>query len=95
MRIGSKVVLKETVIVVTGAKAQALPIGTRGMLDDAEGQCGDVKMRWTSRKTRSVDIDGLAAAYPDIYARFVTEKVRPGFEVKLKKPAKKKEQEAA
>ena len=65
------------------------------MLDDAEGQCGDVKMRWTSRKTRSVDMDGLAAAYPDIYARFVTEKVRPGFEVKLKKPATKKEQEAA
>lgn len=32
MRIGSKVVLKETVIVVTGAKAQALPIGTRGIL---------------------------------------------------------------
>lgn len=65
------------------------------MLDDAEGQCGDVKMRWTSRKTRSVDMDGLAAAYPDIYARFVTEKVKPGFEVKLKKPAAKKEQEAA
>ena len=65
------------------------------MLDNAEGQCGDVKMRWTSRKTRSVDMDGLAAAYPDIYARFVTEKVRLGFEVKLKKPAKKKEQEAA
>lgn len=65
------------------------------MLDHADGQCGNVKMRWMSRKTRSVDMDGLAAAYPEIYARFVTEKVKPGFEVKLKKPAQKKEQEAA
>ena len=32
MRIGSKVVLKETVIVVAGAKVQKLPIGTRGIL---------------------------------------------------------------
>lgn len=32
MRIGSKVVLKETVIVVTGMKAQTLPIGTKGIL---------------------------------------------------------------
>ena len=65
------------------------------MLDHADGQCGDVKMRWMTRKTRSVDMDGLAAAYPEIYARFVTEKVKPGFEVKMKKPVQKKEQEAA
>ena len=32
MRIGSKVVLKETVIVVAGAKVQTLPIGTKGIL---------------------------------------------------------------
>jgi len=65
------------------------------MLDESDGQCGDVKMRWTTRKSRSVDMDGLAAAYPDIYARFVSEKIKPGFEVKLKKSAQKKEQKEA
>lgn len=65
------------------------------MLDEAEGRCGDLRMKWATRKTRSVDMDGLAAAYPDIYARFVTEKVKPGFEVKLKRPAQQKEQKEA
>lgn len=61
------------------------------MLDRKEALCGDVKMRWIQRKTRSVDMDGLALAYPDIYARFVREKVTPGFEVRLKKSAQTKE----
>ena len=65
------------------------------MLDREEATCGDVKMRWTRRKTRSVDMDGLALAYPDIYARFVREKVTPGFEVRLKKSAQTKETKEA
>ncbi len=65
------------------------------MLDREEATCGDVKMRWTRRKTRSVDMDGLALAYPDIYARFVKEKVTPGFEVRLKKSAQTKEAKEA
>lgn len=65
------------------------------MLDREEAFCGDVKMRWTQRKTRSVDMDGLALAYPDIYARFVREKVTPGFEVRLKKSAQTKETKEA
>lgn len=65
------------------------------MLDREEALCGDVKMRWTQRKTRSVDMDGLALAYPDIYARFVREKVTPGFEVRLKKSAQTKETKEA
>lgn len=65
------------------------------MLDQADGQCGEVKMRWTARKTRSVDMDGLATAYPDIYARFVTENIRPGFEVKVKKTARGGEKQEA
>lgn len=65
------------------------------MLDRKEATCGDVKMRWTRRKTRSVDMDGLALAYPDIYARFVKEKVTPGFEVRLKKSTQTKETKEA
>lgn len=66
------------------------------MLGHAEAVCGDVKMRWTQKTTRSVDADGLKLAYPDIYARFVTEKENPGFEVKLKKTAgHENEKEAA
>ncbi len=65
------------------------------MIGREEALCGDVKMRWTQRKSRSVDMDGLALAYPDIYARFVREKVTPGFEVKLKKSAQMKETKEA
>lgn len=65
------------------------------MLDREEATCDDVKMRWTRRKTRSVDMDGLALAYPDIYARFVKEKVTPGFEVRLKKSTQTKETKEA
>ena len=59
------------------------------MLSRADATCGDVKMRWKQSKSRSVDYDGLAIAYPDIYNRFVREKITPGFEVKLKKSAQK------
>lgn len=65
------------------------------MLDHADGQCGDVKMRWTTRRTRSVDMDGLAAAYPDIYARFVSENVNRGFEVKVKSQEQNTEKKEA
>ena len=65
------------------------------MIGREEALCGDVKMRWTQRKSRSVDMDGLALAYPDIYARFVREKVTPGFEVRLKKSAQTKEAKEA
>lgn len=65
------------------------------MIDRDEALCGDVKLRWTRRKTRSVDMDGLAMAYPDIYVRFVREKVTPGFEVRLKKSAQTKEAKEA
>lgn len=65
------------------------------MLDQADGQCGDVKMRWTSRKSRSVDTEGLKTAYPDIYARFVTEKVKFGFEAKLKSSSRQTERKEA
>lgn len=61
------------------------------MIGREESACGDVKMRWKKTKSRSTDLDGLALAYPDIYARFVREKVKPGFEVKLKKSAQKQE----
>lgn len=57
------------------------------MIGKAAATCGDVKMKWKQTKSRPVDLDGLKMAYPDIYARFVTEKVTPGFEVKLKKQA--------
>lgn len=59
------------------------------MLGREEALCGDVKMRWAQRKSRSVDTEGLKLAYPDIYARFVSEKVTPGFEVKLRKSKQK------
>lgn len=59
------------------------------MIGREEASCGDVKMRWKKTTTRSTDLDGLALAYPDIYARFVREKIHPGFEVKLKKSAQK------
>ena len=65
------------------------------MIDRDEARCGDVKLPWTRRKTRSVDMDGLAMAYPDIYARFVREKVTPGFEVRLKKSAQTREAKEA
>jgi len=65
------------------------------MIGREEALCGDVKMRWTQRKSRSVDAEGLKLAYPDIYARFVSEKVTPGFEVKLKRSARKAEQKEA
>lgn len=65
------------------------------MLGKAEASCGEVKMRWKQTKSRSVDYDGLALAYPDIYTRFVTEKMRPGFEVKLKKSAQSREDKEA
>lgn len=61
------------------------------MLGKPEAVCGEVKMRWKQTKSRSVDYDGLALAYPNIYTRFVKEKIRPGFEVKLKKSAQTKE----
>lgn len=65
------------------------------MIGREESACGDVKMRWKKTTTRSVDLDGLALAYPDIYARFVREKSHPGFEVKLKKSAQKQEKKEA
>jgi predicted phage-related endonuclease len=67
------------------------------LLDRPEAVCGDVKMKWKQRTTRPVDLDGLKLAYPDIYARFVTETVHTSFDVGLRKPAQqqKKEKEAA
>lgn|GEM_PF-2089132 len=65
------------------------------MLEKPEGSCGDIKMRWITRKSRTVDMDGLAAAYPDIYARFVTENSKPAFEVRMKKPAPGAEKKTA
>lgn len=58
------------------------------MLDRAEAACGDVRMKWRQYKSRTLDHEGLELAHPDIYNRFVTEKAKPGFEVRLKKSAK-------
>jgi len=55
------------------------------MLDRPEAICGDVKMKWRQYKSRSLDHEALELAYPDIYNQFVTEKVKTGFEVRLKK----------
>ena len=55
------------------------------MLGKEEAVWGDVKMRWIQRKSRSLDAEGLALAYPDIYNRFVQEKNTPAFEVRVKK----------
>lgn len=64
------------------------------MLDRPEASCGDLKMKWREYKSRSVDYEGLALAYPDIYNRFITDNVKLGFEVRMKKSAAKKPEEA-
>ena len=64
------------------------------MLGKDEAICGDVKMRWIQRKSRSFDAEGLALAYPDIYNRFVQEKNTPAFEVRVKKSAQGKKEAA-
>ena len=64
------------------------------MLGKEEAVCGDVKMRWIQRKSRSFDAEGLALAYPDIYNRFVQEKNTPAFEVRVKKSAQGKKEAA-
>ena len=58
------------------------------MLNYDEATCGDFKMRWTVKNSRSVDYDALKLAYPLIYAKFVKEKCNMGFEVKVKKMKK-------
>lgn len=60
------------------------------MVGKEEATCGDIKMRWVQRKSRSFDAEGLALAYPDIYNRFVEEKRLPAFEVRVKKSAQDK-----
>lgn len=58
---------------------------SKHMLGKPEAVCGDLKLRWREYKSRSVDHDALALAYPEIYSRYVTERVRPGFEIRMKK----------
>lgn len=61
------------------------------MLNHDEAVCGDLKLRWREKNTRSVDYDGLKLAYPEIYAKFVRENVSLGFEAKFKKSARGKD----
>ena len=60
---------------------------SRFMLDQSEAACGDLRMKWREYKSRSVDWEGLELAHPDIFNRFVTETVKPGFEIRTKKSA--------
>lgn len=55
------------------------------MLNHDEAVCGDIKMRWYTKNTRSVDCESLKLAYPLIYAKFVKENISLNFEVKQKK----------
>ena len=79
-----------------GLAAAALQL-TPFLLDRPEAVCGDIKMSWRQRTTRSVDHDGLKLAYPELYARFVTESVHTNFDVDWKKSARarQKDKEAA
>lgn len=61
------------------------------MLNHDEAVCGDLKLRWTIKNSRSIDYDGLRLAYPLIYAKFVKENSNLGFEVKTKKSAKRED----
>ena len=65
------------------------------MLNHDEAACGDLKLRWKQRSTRSVDYDAFRLAYPQLYAKFVKERVSLGFEVKPMKRKKSEEKEAA
>lgn len=76
--------LEEAEDVLAAVKLQL----SRYMLDRPEAVCGDLKLRWREYKSRSVDWEALELAYPQIYNRFVTEKVTPGFEVRMNKPKK-------
>lgn len=61
-----------------------------------EAICGGLKLRWTQRKTRSVDYEAFKLAHPLLYGRFVQEKVSLGFEVKaMKRKETDTEKEAA
>jgi hypothetical protein len=59
-----------------------------------EVNCGNLTLKWKSRKTRSVDYEAFKLAYPLLYARFVTEKENISFEAKMR-AAPAKEMEAA
>jgi predicted phage-related endonuclease len=58
------------------------------MLNKPEAVCGDLKMKWREYKSRTLDHEAFALAYPELYNRFVTERVKPGFEIRVKKPKK-------
>ena len=58
------------------------------MLSHDEAMCGELKLRWSERKTRKVDYNALKLAYPMIYAKYVQEHISTGFEVKIKESKK-------
>lgn len=64
------------------------------MLRHDEARCGDLKLRWTQRRTRSMDYGSFKLAYPCLYARFVQENTSLGFEVKQMNTGKNKKEAA-
>lgn len=83
--------VSETEDKISAVKLQMAP----HMLGQREATCGDLRLCWKTKSSRSCNYDGFKRAYPQIYTKFVKESNKPVFDITVKKQATSDKKEEA